>query len=96
MEDLIVNLAGGTLRLSSGQIVREYLDQDTQCEKSRHLFGGAATPTSGRSQFVVAVPASGPAPMAGLREGEFIAAVKEFLSSGVKTGRVQDNGVGIS
>ena len=107
--DLTVILAGGTLRLSSGQIVREYLDEDTEsglqpghrylgflyynkdgdyfaCEKSWLLFDGAATPTSGRSQseFIVAVPISGPAPVAGMAEGEFIAAVREVLLSGVK------------
>jgi hypothetical protein len=101
-KDLTVILAGGTLRLSSGQIVQEYLDEDIQsglqpghrylgflyynkdggdyfeCEKSWLLSGGTAVPTSGRSQFVVVAAAiSGPAPVAGMPEGEFIAAVRE-------------------
>jgi hypothetical protein len=95
-KDLTVILAGGALRLSSGQIVKEYLDEDAQsglqpghrylsflnyakdggdyfgCEKSWLLSGGTAVPTSG------------PAPVAGMPEGEFIAAVRDVLSSGVK------------
>lgn len=107
-KDLTVILAGGSLRLSSGEIVKEYLNEDTQsglqpghrylvflsyskgggdyfgCEKSWLLSGGTATPTSGRSQFVVPVPISGPAPVAGMTEGEFIAAVREVLLSSAK------------
>jgi hypothetical protein len=45
-------------------------------EKSWLLSGGAAIPTSGRSPFVAALIA-GPAPVAGMREGEFIAVVRE-------------------
>jgi hypothetical protein len=102
--DVTVILPGGSLRLPSGQIIRNNLDEGIEsgiepghryvaflwreadgnyfsCEKSSDLSGDVAMATSRRSQFLRDVATSGPRPVDGMPEAEFIAAVKDTLAA---------------
>ena len=103
-KDLTVILPGGSLRLPSGQIIRNnlgegiesgiqpghryvaFLGRETDgdffgCGKTWDLSGGVAVATSARAQFVKDIAISGPRPVDGMAESEFIAAVKDTLAA---------------